>query len=252
MKPDYPAQNQIPHLRTLWKEAFGDTDEFLDLFFHSAYDPRRCRCIAEADRALAALYWFDVTCEGQKFAYIYAVATANTARGQGLCRTLMDDTAKQLKSLGYHGTLLHPQDAGLRIMYGKMGYRNATTISQSLCAAGEEAIPVTEITAEEYAARRLEFLPPVSVIQEKENLSFLSALARLYTAPGMIAAVSLERGHLRILECLGDSTLAPGLVAALGAQEATLRCPGADQSFAMYLPLTPECVKPEYFGFPFD
>ena len=149
MKPDHPLLSQIPQLRALWKEAFGDPDFFLDIFFSTAFDPRRCRCITEGDHVLAALYWFDVSCEGQSFAYIYAVATAKAARGQGLCRRLMDDTAAHLKELGYHGTLLVPQDEDLRVMYGKMGYRDATAISESICAANDTAIAVTEISAEE-------------------------------------------------------------------------------------------------------
>lgn len=252
MKIDHPDSSLIPQLRLLWKEAFGDTDAFLNIFFSAAFDPRRCRCITEDGQMLAALYWFDVTCAGQQHAYVYAVATAKAARGRGLCRKLMDDTAEHLKVRGYRGILLVPQDEGLRVMYGKMGYLNATSLSESICAAGEETLSVTEITPEVYAARRICLLPPFSVVQEGANLAFLSALARFYTAPGLLAAVSRETGHLRILEFLGDPALAPAFVAALGAREATLRCPGDDIPFAMYRPLTPECVKPSYFAFCFD
>ena len=252
MKPDHPTQAQIPQLRALWKEAFGDSDAFLDIFFSTAFDPRRCRCITEDNRVLAALYWFDVTCENQSFAYVYAVATAKAARGRGLCRKLMDDTAAHLKDLGYQGILLVPQDEGLRIMYGKMGYRDVTTITETICAAGEIPIAPIEISAEDYAARRLSLLPPGSVIQEGENLTFLAPLAHFYAADGMLAAVSQETEHLRILEYLGDPALAPGLVTALGAREATLRCPGSEKDFAMYLPLSADCAKPAYFAFCFD
>lgn len=252
MRSDHPALSQVPMLRTLWKEAFGDTDAFLDIFFSTAFDPRRCRCITGNGQILAALYWFDVSCENQPFAYVYAVATARAARGRGLCRQLMEETAELLTSRGYQGILLVPQDEGLRIMYGKMGYRNATALSESVCAAGAEAIPVTEIPPETYAACRASALPAGGVIQEGENLAFLSNLARFYSAPGLLAAVSRETGHLRILEYLGDPSLAPAFVAALGAREATLRCPGADLPFAMYRPLAPDCVKPGYFSFCFD
>ena len=252
MRSDHPTHAQIPQLRALWKEAFGDSDAFLDIFFSTAYDPRRCRCITEDNQILAALYWFHVTCENQSFAYVYAVATAKAARGRGLCRHLMDDTAALLKDLGYHGILLVPQDEGLRIMYGKMGYRDATAITETVCAAGEVPIIPTEITAEDYAARRLSLLPPGSVIQEGESLTFLAPLARFYAAEGMLAAVSRETEHLRIPEYLGDPALAPGLVAALGAREATLRYPGNEKPFSMYLPLSADCVKPAYFVFCFD
>jgi hypothetical protein len=133
-----------------------------------------------------------------------------------------------------------------------MGYRDATAITETICAAGEVPIIPTEITAEDYAARRLSLLPPGSVIQEGENLTFLAPLARFYAAEGMLAAVSRETEHLRILEYLGDPALASGLVAALGVREATLRRPGNELDFAMYLPLSAGCVKPAYFVFCFD
>lgn len=252
MKPDYPTASQIPGLRSLWKEAFGDTDAFLDLFFSTAYSPRRCRCIEEKGSVTAALYWFDVSCGGQKLAYIYAVATAAASRGQGLCRRLMDDTAQVLKAQDYDGILLVPQDEGLRTMYGRMGYLPATALDTFFCAADPAPVPIRELTPEEFAARRASLLPPGSVIQEGEGLSFLASLARFYEAPALLAAVSREIEHLRILEFLGPRTAAPGLVAALGHTEATLRSPGGNTLFAMYLPLNPACKKPAYFAFCFD
>ena len=33
MTAAYPNETLIPGLRDLWKKGFGDTDEFLDLFF---------------------------------------------------------------------------------------------------------------------------------------------------------------------------------------------------------------------------
>ena len=33
MTIDRPLPQQIPDLRRLWKEAFGDTDDFLDISF---------------------------------------------------------------------------------------------------------------------------------------------------------------------------------------------------------------------------
>ena len=56
MTIDCPNQAQIPQLRALWQEAFGDTDAFLDIFFHRAYARSRSRCITQDGRVIAALY----------------------------------------------------------------------------------------------------------------------------------------------------------------------------------------------------
>lgn len=252
MKPDRPTPALIPQLRGLWKEAFGDTDAFLDLFFGLAYDPARCRCICTQDRVTAALYWLDVSLHGQKFAYIYAVATAADCRGQGLCRQLMRETAALLTAKGYHGALLVPQDEGLRTMYGRMGYRNCAPMEEFFCAAGDMPLSVREITAEEYAALRPAHLPEGSIRPGSEVLALLTALARFYAGDGFLAAVSREPEHLRILEYLGSREQLPGLIAALGATEATVRSPGGKAPFAMYLSLKPECKAPVYYPFALD
>lgn len=251
MKIDRPSPALIPQLRTLWKEAFGDSDAFLDCFFSLAYAPERCRCVTAEGTVKAALYWLDVNCAGQKFAYLYAVATAADSRGKGLCRMLIEDTAAVLKTTGYQGILLIPQDDPLRAMYGRMGFLPATAINEFLCA-GAAPVPVSELTATAHSSLRKNLLPERSVEIQGVALEFLGKLARFYSGDGFLAAVSREDGHLRILEYLGNANAVPALVAALGATEATVRTPGECFPFAMYRPLTPDCPKPSYYPFAFD
>ena len=251
MKPDYPASSDISRLRRLWFLTFGDTDEFLDVFFSVAFSPDRCRCIREDDGIPAALYWMDLDLKGQKFAYIYAVATDPACRGRGLCRNLMEDTAGILTARGYDGAILVPQEEGLRAMYRKMGYKSVTAIDEEFCAASVPC-PVEEITPADFAARRSEWLPEGSLELGTAALAFLAQFARFYAGDGFLAAVSREQEHMRILEYLGDREEASALVAALGATEATVRYPGKSREFAMYRPLTPLCKKPEYYPFAFD
>lgn len=252
MKFDYPQTHQIPQLRQLWKDAFGDPDEFLDGFFATGYDSRRCRCALAEGRVAAALYWFDISWDNLKCAYLYAVATDPGFRGRGLCRQLMADTAALLKEAGYDGLLLVPQEEGLFAMYRKMGYLPATNIAEFHCAGADAAASIREISAAEYASRRASLLPPGAVIQEGNNLPFLEWLARFYVCDDSLAAVSRAPNHLRVLEYLGDLTQAGELVAALGQREATIRTPGTDRPYSMYLPLTSRCNRPGYFAFCFD
>lgn len=252
MKAERPSPALIPQLRALWKEAFGDTDAFLDLFFSLGYDPDRCRCIRSQDRVTAALYWLDVFADGQKLAYIYAVATARDFRGQGLCRQLMAETAEALQENGYHGALLVPQSEGLRAMYGRMRFLDAAPIEEFFCAAADRPVPMEEITAKQYASRRSAYLPEGSVQPGTEAFVFLSKLACFFAGKDFLAAVGREPEHLRILEYLGGREQLPGLIAALGATEATVRSPGTGRPFAMYLPLRQDSKAPVYYPFAFD
>ena len=103
MTIDAPKPFHLPSLKALWKEAFGDTDAFLDTFEKSAFSYHRCRCVTDGDTGAAALYWFDCSYEEGRIAYLYAIATAKSHRGRGLCRALMEDTHKHLKKMGYSG-----------------------------------------------------------------------------------------------------------------------------------------------------
>ena len=60
-----PDSAQIPALRRLWQQAFGDSEQFLDIFFETAYSPDRCRCVIVDDQLAAALYWFDCGYQGE-------------------------------------------------------------------------------------------------------------------------------------------------------------------------------------------
>lgn len=247
-----PNSGHIPELRQLWKAAFGDGDDFLDMFYSTAYAPWRCRCVLDEDQVTAVLYWFDCTCEGQKLAYIYAVATDPRYRNQGLCRRLMDNTAAHLKNLGYAGAMLLPQSVGLRQMYSKMGYVPCTDIGEITCAAAGEPLELTELTAETYAALRKTTLPPGSVIQEGENLSYLTGFAKFYQGPDFLAVAIREEDHAICYEFLGDLTKAPSFLQTLRVKNGAIRHPGHEIPFAMYTPFVPNCPNPEYFAFAFD
>ena len=252
MRIEYPREDQIPELRKLWKAAFGDTEAFLDQFFGTAFSLDRCRCIGIGKQIAAALYWFDCECAGRKYAYLYAVATHPDFRGQGLCRRLMADTHEILQSRGYAGAILVPQETGLRNMYASMGYREATGVTEFFCNASEETVDIRCVDAQEYADLRRQYLPADGVIQEGENLAFLNTMAKFYTGEDFLLAAAGETDSLWGMELLGNVQKAPGILKALGYPCGTFRTQGDSKSFAMYLPLEPNGVKPGYFGLAFD
>ena len=249
MKIDYPTREQIPALRSLWKKAFGDTDEFLDLFFSTAYAPRRCRCITLQGQVVAALYWFLCHDAEESYAYIYAVATDPDFRGQGLCRQLMESTHELLKEQGYAGAVLVPGEPELFSMYEKMGYSLLSGADRFSVTAGDP-IPVRQIPLEEYAAARRTLLPPGGLVQEEENLRFLSGYANLYEGDGFVLAGVAEGTHLYCTELLGDRTAAAGIVSGLGLKTGSFRVPG-ENNFSMYRPFK-DSPAPGYFGLAFD
>lgn len=247
-----PTRNDIPSLRALWKEAFSDTDSFLDSFFETAFSPERALCIADGEGISAAMYWFDCECLGKRIAYIYAVATDKAQRGRGLCTLLMNEAHRRLLEQGYVGAILVPGEAGLFDFYGRLGYKVSSSVREFSTAASGEPIELRPVDAEEYAKIRRSLLPDRGVIQEKENLSFLFETNALYAGEGFLLAAWREKDFLFASELLGDVSLAPHILSSLGCYKGHFRTVGEEKPFAMYLPLSGDADTPSYFGLAFD
>jgi GNAT superfamily N-acetyltransferase len=238
-------------LKQLWHLAFGDGEEFIDLFFATAYSPNRCLYLTDEGNVTAALYWLDCEFKGKKQAYIYAVATHPDHRGKGLCRKLMDRAHETLKAQGYTAALLRPADEGLRRMYGKMGYRVATGVSEFAATAGTP-VPLRKIGAREYEALRREYLPEDGVRQEGVSIDYLASYGDLYAGEDFLLAGNFYEGSFLGMELLGNRDAAPGILAALGHEKGSFRCPGMEIPFGMFLPLREDAQEPGYLGLVFD
>lgn len=243
----HPSQEDIPALRDLWQEAFGDEDAYLDAFFANAFAANRCLLVEGAE---AACYWLDCACRGQKTAYLYAVATAKRSRGQGLCRGLLEEIKKVLKNQDYAGILLVPGSESLRRMYQKLGFETATAVRElSLPAAAP--VPLQKLTLAGYCALRETLLPEGAAIEGAEIMAFLATRAEFYRSGDTVCACIREVSHLYIPELLGDDALASSIAAALGCAHVTLRTPGSGKPFAMYCPLW-DTPAPTHFSFALD
>lgn len=236
--------------RYLWKEAFGDSDAFLDIFSATAYANERTNCIEIDGKTVAALYWFDCEYAEKKIAYIYAVATAKAHRGQGLCHRLMEHTHRRLQAQGYAGALLVPGSRELVRLYADMGYEPCTCVGQ-LAVNAEGVTDCVPIDKREYATLRRQRLPQGGVIQEGENLDFLERQAKFYRGNDFVLAARKEGEKLVGLELLGNTKTVSAIVGALGCASGEFRVPNGNTPFAMSL-FFEEMSKPSYFGLAFD
>lgn len=231
--------------KALWSAAFGDNG-WIDSFFRTAYRPENTLAIFREGQLAAGLAWMDVTCEGRRLAYLYAVATAPEYRHQGLCRELMAKTQEVLTSRGYDGSVLVPADDGLRRMYAGMGYRNFGGVENLTLPAGAP-VPLWEVTPQEYAALRRNYLPVGGIVQEDGAIEYLAQSARLCAGDGFLLAAAEDEP----MELLGDTSQAAGILGALGKGLGTFRLPGA-APFAMFRPICNDSWTPAYFGLAFE
>ncbi len=251
MNINAPQKEQIPALRQLWKEAFGDTDAFLNDFYRTAFAPHRCRVLTMDGELAAALYWFDCSCRGRKMAYLYGIATSESHRGKGLCHALMEDTHAHLASLGCVGTVLVPRTPSLFAFYETMGYTPCSYFREFSCTAGGETT-LRKLDEKEFAALRQQYLPEGGVVQTEENLTFLGTMAAFYAGPDFLLAAEQEGRTLYGKELLGNASAAAAVVAALGCEKGTFRVPESETPFAVYRPLDEAVPPPAYFGLAFD
>ena len=244
---DHPTAEQIPHLKALWREAFGDGDDVINTFFTSAYAADRCCAVTENGQTVASAYYLRCEAYGRPVAYIYAVAVATEWRGRGICRALMGEMHRRLTREGYAGAVLVPATDGLFAMYEGLGYTDSILIDEKRVSAGRLAALLCErIGATEYARLRRALLPSGGAVQENESIRYLSAAAELYRTPNGIACVFTDGGVPVSAEVLGEElTHEPeGCV--------TVRCPGVGKRFALYKSLDGSSPAPTYFGIAFD
>lgn len=249
---DAAVREDIPALLRLWKEAFGDTDAFLDNFFSTGFCPDRCRTAKEDGALLGALYWFEFQWGKKRLAYLYAVATAKAFQGQKICSRLMDNTHKHLKSLGFSGAVLVPGNTSLFAFYEKLGYARFGGICELSAAAGATPVPFRKIPAADYMKKRKGHLPTGSILPVEETLPFLSSLLTFYEGNGWLLAAAEDDGCLAGKEFLGNTAQLPGILCGLGMEKGSFRTPGAGQPFAMFHSFDDSEDTPGYFAFALD
>lgn len=248
---DRPHTADIPALRQLWKQAFGDSDSFLDGFFRTSFSPNRCRCVTLSGQLTAALYWFDCQWEGKKVAYLYAVATDEKFRGKGLCRALMEDTHRHLKTLGYAGAALVPGNEDLFALYEKLGYTAFCPTQTVTVEAESTSAKMQSVNADVYWQLRKGYLPADAIIQDTEALAFAATFCDFYAGENMLMCLSQEGDTLCFQEYLGDPTFLGGVINALNGKKAIVRLPGGSP-FAMYHGFNKSQHLPAYFEIPLN
>ncbi len=249
---DAPTTQAIAPLKMLWQQAFGDPKAFIDGFFSAGFSPARCRCVFLDGVPVGALYWFDCIWQNQRVAYLYAIATEKTCRGQGLFRKLLEDTHRHLLAHGYVGTVLVPASPDLFAMYQKFGYRPFCPMEKISVGAGKKPVSVQRITPAEYLRRRDARLSENAVLHTEQALKFFHTYGDFYAGEDLLFCAAREQDTLYFQEYLGDPAEIPGVLSALRAETGVVRLPAPGAPLAMYRSLTQTACMPDYFHIPLD
>ncbi len=258
MKTEYRLckRQEIPALRVLWKEAFGDTDAFLDSFYDLAFSTDRCCVAVQDDEPVSVAYWFPCTCHGMQMAYVYAVATKESCRGQGLGHGLLNWLKETLEQQGIDGLLLVPASRELVRFYAGLGYLPCSRQGRIRACASGPAVPLKPVSPRRYGQLRETMLPAGSVEQEGLSLEFQASMSRLYSGKDLLLAATIQEDgkvFAHELLCKDPVKLIPGILKSLKAQEGIFCVPFTKgRPVAMYLPLQSwQGPEPGFFAFAF-
>jgi len=138
----------IPALKALWKEAFGDTDEYTNFFFSHGFQPDRTFLYLREERPVSMAFVFPgELCVHDSYipvGYIYGVATYKDSRGKGYSTQVLQYIQQQ-----YPVTFLVPSTENLFQFYARNGYHTAFHVNEIKYHLDQLAEPITPITMQD-------------------------------------------------------------------------------------------------------
>ncbi|MBO5875614.1 MAG: GNAT family N-acetyltransferase [Alistipes sp.] len=109
-------------VRRLWIEAFGDSEEFVEQFLASCYDPESLFAHREQGRVVSMVHLLPFrSAEGDALYYIYGVATDPEWRGRGFATELMLRALRRAESEG-RAVVLIPSGEDVKPLYESLGF----------------------------------------------------------------------------------------------------------------------------------
>lgn len=215
----------------LWCSVFGDPTELAEAFLSRLPAMGFGFAAVEDGRVCGAAYWIDaLELDGEKCGYLYAVAVRPEARGRGLGAALSRACLEAGRERGASYLCTAPAEPSLFGWYWRILGLKPALYRQEAELKAESVLPVSPLSAEDYAARRDALLSGVPHLRcAAEAMDYESLNCRLfgggfYAVGDGIAAASVEDGRALIRECLSRERekAAASVGAALGCESVRL------------------------------
>ena len=218
MRTRKTTREDIPALKALWEEAFGDEEQDIDAFFETLYPGAIGFCAEESGVLCAMLFALPQTIvKGEKqlkSAYLYAVATKKEYRGRGFRKRY------------FEAAMLSPASETLADFYAEQGYTRQGGVRRVLTACSKSAGQATVIGVQDYAGLRETMLWDVAHVRyDKAQLEYALSGGQCYCLMNgfsMGCAMTQERREeepVRVRELLPSFDVLPALAEKLGPGE---------------------------------
>ena len=116
-------------VKSLWKEVFGDSDDYIGNFI-THFGIENCYVCELNEKITAMAFAIPTTLSyfahrrANNFKYLYACATLPDYRGQGMMRKLLSTIFDESSNEKCAGIFLHPADKNLGHFYRKLGFED--------------------------------------------------------------------------------------------------------------------------------
>ncbi len=117
--------NTAEAIKKLWKEAFRDSDEFIEQFMECYHTPDRALLIEKEEKLLSMLHILPFEMNGRSVGYMYGVATAYEERGKGHASKLIEQAIEIARERGFHALVTIPADEKLLLYYERFGFKGS-------------------------------------------------------------------------------------------------------------------------------
>lgn len=210
-------------LMALWQEAFGDSDADTAYYFYHRHSDGNL-LLFEQDGFVAGMLTMlpaVIKANGQSLQarYVYAVATAQASRRQGISTRLLEHAHAWMRNAGMAASVLAPATPELFDFYGRRGYQTVfyadqVTVSLPRHADLPEGVRITDAAVEEYARVREQAMAVsrIYVHWDKDALAYVingeknagSRVLHAVTRQGEAVAIcqQLEEGRIRVTEMM--------------------------------------------------
>lgn len=264
MRTRKTTPNDIPALKTLWQEAFGDEKQDIDLFFETLYPSAIGFCAEEDGDILSMLFALPQTIvkdEKQcKAAYLYAVATKKDARGRGLCKAVFAYAEKELRKRYFGALLLSPASEELAELYAKLGFLRQTGAKKVFLPCEKAQGQANEIGVQDYAGLRETLLWDIPHVRyDKAQLEYAVSGGKFYSlmAGYNMGCAAVKTGkdgtQAFVCELLPDTSGISALAEKCGAGKyevlTALEEAGETWSMLKWLGQPDADLEPVYMGF---
>ena len=109
-------------VRTLWKEVFGDSEDFIEQFFGRYYSRENLLYIEENGTLQSMLHLVPFHYKGSRIGVVYALATAPASRSKGYATLLLRRAVERATAEDYAAIALIPAEESLFAYYSRQGF----------------------------------------------------------------------------------------------------------------------------------